>query len=330
MIQNIYIEETVKNHPKTEEILRRFPNATTTACEHYGNIFNNTSQNFRLQKIQPSLILAKKHNNRVLETPEGYGIGGSHNYYFSHMLNCLYDCRYCFLQGMYRSAHYVVFVNYEDFINDIETTSKKHNLPSWFFSGYDCDSLAMEPVTGFMDYALDRFSIMQKAHLEIRTKSTQIRTLLDRPALDNTVIAYSFTPEEIAEKHEHKVPSVSKRINAAAKLQQAGWNIGLRLDPLIDTPTFQQDYAALLGQLFNRLDAERIHSISYGAFRLPKDFFKRIVKLYPREELFAGELTENSPMVSYPETKEQQHRQYLENELAKYIDGSKIFPCDIK
>ena len=31
------------------------------------------------------------------------------------MHNCIYDCRYCFLQGMYRSAHYVVFINYEDY-----------------------------------------------------------------------------------------------------------------------------------------------------------------------------------------------------------------------
>ena len=36
------------------------------------------------------------------------------------MLNCVYDCRYCFLQGMYRSANYVLFVNYDDFRVQIE------------------------------------------------------------------------------------------------------------------------------------------------------------------------------------------------------------------
>ena len=35
----------------------------------------------------------------VHPVPATYGIGGDENYYFSHMLNCLYDCRYCFLQG---------------------------------------------------------------------------------------------------------------------------------------------------------------------------------------------------------------------------------------
>ena len=36
------------------------------------------------------------------------------------MLNCVYDCSYCFLQGMFNSANYLVFVNYEDYFKEIE------------------------------------------------------------------------------------------------------------------------------------------------------------------------------------------------------------------
>ena len=36
------------------------------------------------------------------------------------MYNCIYDCKYCFLQGLYSSANYLVFVNYEDFLNQIK------------------------------------------------------------------------------------------------------------------------------------------------------------------------------------------------------------------
>ena len=42
------------------------------------------------------------------------------------MLNCIYDCKYCFLQGMFNSANYLVFVNYQDFffaINEIIKTN---------------------------------------------------------------------------------------------------------------------------------------------------------------------------------------------------------------
>ncbi|SVD49612.1 uncharacterized protein METZ01_LOCUS402466, partial [marine metagenome] len=62
-----------------------------------------------------------------MATPEGYGIGGKNNYYFSHMLNCIYDCRYCFLQGMYRSAHYVLFVNYDEFFGAMDAKLMAHD-----------------------------------------------------------------------------------------------------------------------------------------------------------------------------------------------------------
>ena len=116
MIDTLYIEQAIATHYRVREIGSRFPNANHVMCERYGAVFNRKSQNFRLQKKNPSLILAHKFDNHVLATPEGYGIGGRNNYYFSHMLNCIYDCRYCFLQGMYRSAHYVLFVNYDDFL----------------------------------------------------------------------------------------------------------------------------------------------------------------------------------------------------------------------
>jgi len=97
----------------------------------------------------------------VMPAPEQYETGGGAQYYFSHMLNCVYDCRYCFLQGMFRSANYLLFVNYEEFVQEISEVADSHNndkKPVWFYSGYDCDSLAYEPVTGFANYFIDAFA----------------------------------------------------------------------------------------------------------------------------------------------------------------------------
>jgi spore photoproduct lyase len=140
LINTIYIEHEVADHPRTRRICDRFSQARQIAVENYGAVFNRKAQNFRLQKRQPALILAGKQRNHVLPAPDGYGVGGGRNYYFSHMLNCLYDCRYCFLQGMYRSAHYVVFVNYEDFMMEIGALADEDQPHEpWFFSGYDGD-----------------------------------------------------------------------------------------------------------------------------------------------------------------------------------------------
>jgi len=80
MIETIYIEEQIANHPRTLELLARFPEAMRIYCERYGEIFNRKAQSFRLQKKQPALILAEKHKGFVLPTPENYGIGAKENY----------------------------------------------------------------------------------------------------------------------------------------------------------------------------------------------------------------------------------------------------------
>lgn len=328
MISTIYIEEEIASHPRTLTILERFPDATKIMCERYGEIFNRKSQNFRLQKKQPALILASKHKGLVLPTPKQYGIGAEHNYYFSHMLNCLYDCRYCFLQGMFQSAHYVLFVNYEDFIDDMQSLVEKHNKePVHFFSGYDCDSLALEPVTHFTDDFLPFFENNKNALLELRTKSTQIRNLLKREPIENCVVAFSFTPDNIAKTLEHKAPAVDKRLQAIVDLQQAGWQVGLRFDPLIYTKEYANEYRELFNNVFSKVKEEHLHSVSLGSFRLPKDYFRKLEKLYPDEKLFASPLEEENNSIGYPAEIRDDMLNFCQDIITKHIPTEKFFPC---
>ncbi|MCH8262007.1 MAG: DNA photolyase [Proteobacteria bacterium] len=327
MIKTIYIEEQIANHPRTQEILARFPDATQIYCERYGEIFNRKAQSFRLQKKQPALILAKKHKGFVLPAPEAYSIGAKENYYFSHMMNCLYDCRYCFLQGMYRSAHYVLFVNYEDFANEIKNKIQKTDKEIHFFSGYDCDSLALEPVTKFLEYFLPVFRKHHKALLEIRTKSTQIRTLLNTEPFENCVLAWSFTPAEIAAVLEHKTPSVDRRIISIIKLQEKGWRIGLRFDPLIYSSEYQSQYRKLFADTLQICNPELLHSVTLGSFRLPKGYFKSLQKMYPDERLFASPLEEANGMFSYKAQIQSEMLNFCREEILNYIPEEKFFPC---
>ncbi len=330
MIDTLYIENDVAEHPRTRAIAARFAAATRVRCERYGEVFNPRAQSFRLQKRKPALILARKFDRLVLEAPAGYGIGGAHNYYFSHMLNCLYDCRYCFLQGMYRSAHYVVFVNFEDFAAALDARLAQHPGEAvWFFSGYDCDSLAFEPATGFVDHFLPFFARRPRARLEIRTKSTQIRRLLDAPPLDNVVVAFSLTPSESARALEHRVPSLQRRLDAMGQLARRGWRLGLRFDPLIDAADFESRYRRLFREVFAAVDARALHSVTLGAFRMPRGFFRNVVRMYPEEPLFAGPLAhDGAGLVGYGAERERQMLEFCLNELLRYVGVERVFSCD--
>ncbi len=330
MIGSIYIEDAVADHPRTLEICGRFPKAARIPCGRYGEVFNPRSQSFRLQKRRPSLILAEKNGRFVLPTPAGYGIGARRNFYFSHMLNCLYDCRYCFLQGMVRSAHYVVFVNYEDFFAAIrETLAEAPGEDACFFSGYDCDSLAFEGVTRFVERALPRFRDLPRAWLELRTKSTRIESLLASRPLERCVVAFSFTPPEVSEALEHKVPPVERRIAAMRRLAGRGWRLGLRFDPLIYWPGFRLQYRELFDRVFAAVDGAALHSVSLGPFRLPTPFFRRLERAYGDEPLVAGPFEDRGGTVSYRQDLEDEMVGFCTEELARRVPAEKLFPCAV-
>ena len=133
MIDSIFAEREVLDHPIAQKVIRRLKHADVFEIDRYQEMFNRRQQNFRIQKQNPALILARKHDNFVLPAPQGFGLDAQKNYYFSHMYNCIYDCRYCFLQGMYSSANYVLFVNYEDFFKAISDTIDKNTDTSLTF-----------------------------------------------------------------------------------------------------------------------------------------------------------------------------------------------------
>ena len=328
MVDTIYVENDVSDQSRTKSVLARYPKAEIVTLDHYGEIFNSSKQNFRLQKHNPSLILASKNGKRVMPTPAQYETGGGAHYYFSHMLNCVYDCRYCFLQGMLRSANYLLFVNYDDFVQDIKTLVDQHkndDKPVWFFSGYDCDSLAYEPVTRFAEYFVPQFKGLKNAVLELRTKSTQIRSLLSIEPQDNVVVAYSLSPEKIASEVEKGAPSLQKRIEALVKLQQHGWRVGLRFDPIIWHADYLADYQQAIPQVFEALNVDAIDSVTLGGFRLPKGFYKTMQRLHPEHWLFNAGLNEEDGMVVYRETIEAQALQAVGELCERYIDESKVF-----
>ena len=331
MIETIYIEKQIKDHQRTKEILSKFKKKLDIIyCDHYGEIFNIKSQNFRIQKKKPALILAKKIGKKLHKIPSSFSIGGKENYYFSHMLNCIYDCEYCFLQGKHMSAHYLLFVNYEDFFIEIEKKIKQNRFEkSYFFSGYDCDSLAFDGITGFIESFFPIFQKNKNGILELRTKSTQIHKILKYKPIDNCIIAFSFTPENISKLIEHKTPSVKKRIVAMKKLANAGWKLGLRFDPIIPACNFAKIYENLFKNIAANINEKDIHSISFGMMRFPKKMFKRMNKENSNKRILSLSLENRKGIYTYKEKMENKLENIIVSKLRKYMKNTPIYNCKI-
>ena len=325
-IHQIYVEKAIQDHPMVLKILKRYPETPTIVIENYQEIFNRNKQNFRIQKQTPCLILAKKYGKFIHKIPSKFGIGFDEHYYFSTVLNCPFDCQYCFLQGLNKSSHYVIFVNHEDFKEAIASVCKENLDKNFcFFSGYDGDSLALDPLSSFCESFLPFFETLDNAKCEVRTKSVAIRPLMALKTIKNTLVAYTLNPEEVIKRDEKKTPPLNNRLQALQTLAELNYTIALRFDPLLMIEDFYTVYQRFFDHVFLTLPASKIHSVTIGSFRMPKTVFQNFKKVAPQNPLLAL-LDENSPdEFSYPEKKINKMLLFAETTLLKYLKPSQIY-----
>lgn len=165
--------------------------------------------------------------------------------------------------------------------------------------------------------------------LEIRTKSTLIEHLLSAEPFEHCVVAFSFTPQEISEALEHRVPTVEQRLRAMVRLAERGWHLGQRFDPLIYSRGFRNQYRRLFAEVFATIDGAALHSVSLGPFRLPTGFFHRMERLYPDEPLLAGPFERFEGLVSYRRELEEEMVEFCTEELLCHVPGEVFFPCEL-
>ncbi len=318
---HIYIEQKALAHPKTQDILNRFKKAKTLTMGHYKDLFNQKGQDFRLQKRSPKLILALKEPPYLYEGSQyADGFGFEKFYYTPSMLNCLYDCEYCYLQGLYQSANIVVFVNHEDFMQD---TLKHLEQPTLVCTSYDTDLLAMEELIGENRAWIAFAAKHPNLHLEIRTKSANYKAISDLKPSKQVVLAWSLAPQEIISRYESKTPSLNKRLQSIEAALHDGWLVRLCLDPVIYTPNYQSLYSALIEEIFSRFKADTIFEMTLGTFRMSSAHLKALKKMQHSDLAFFEYRIENQ-MASYPKDLEREIMAFLTQKILHYLPKERL------
>lgn len=321
---HIYIEKEAKNYKESKNILERFPHSKVIEIDNYKEVFSRNNQNFNLQKKSPKLILAVKKDSYLYEGAKVCESFGNENFYYtSSILNCIYDCEYCYLQGVYSSGNIVIFVNIEDLFKEIEKILKEKSM--YICISYDTDLMALEGVTGFVKKWYDFVSQHDNLKIELRTKSDSIKVFKSLTPNKNFIVAWTISPKKFAEKFELGAVSFDRRLEAAKELIENGWTVRVCFDPMIKIRDFKESYGDMIRETFKKINGEKILDVSIGTFRISKEYMKRmkknrvnsIILNYPfqcQEGVYTYTLEENREML-----------EYVEKEILKYISKDKIF-----
>lgn len=319
---HVYVERDVLNHPTTKKILSAFKKSTVVEIERYGDLFLRPRQNYVIQKKSPNIILAKKRYDfiyRGSQMCENFGI--DEFYHTSNVLNCIYTCDYCYLQGMYPSANIVFFVNLEDFFNEVDKLSLDKKI--YLSISYETDLLAFEPLTGFASMWISYAMTNKNLLMEIRTKCANTAFFESNEIPDNVIFSWSLLPQEVISIYENLTPSLHKRIMAIKKAIEKGVKVRISLEPIMYVEGFEKIYSDFIDELYKELPLQDIYDFNIGAFRMVKEQAKKVEKLKKTSFVFCYDTEVKDGVFTYKN--EEYMKGFVYDRLAKYVSKDKLF-----
>lgn len=323
---HIYMEKAAAGYDRTQRILRHFPDAHLITVDSYKDLFYRPAQDFSAQQRSRCLILAVRRDNFVFPgAPVCQSFGNEHFYYTSCTMNCLYDCEYCYLKGMYPSGDLVVFVNTEEYFPHLDALLEK--FPVYLCISYDTDLLAMEKLTGICRAWIDYAAGKENLTIELRTKAAD-PAIWEAPALPNVIYAFTISPQAAAAKYEHGAPAPGRRVACAAEGIRRGFPVRLCFDPMLCLPDWQTQYRSMLSRVQEEIDLTKVRDFSVGTFRISAGYLKRMRRTMPGSAAVQYPYTLENGVYGYEKKLSHEMEKLLADELSGLVGPEKIFTWD--
>ncbi len=325
-----WVEEDIAEDPVAKELLKRADRVVK--IKHYKDVFNAKGHDFKEEKKSGSFIVAKNRDALVYPgAPFCQSFGNEHFYYTSCVKNCIYDCDYCFLQGLYPCGYPVYFINLEDYFREIDKLLEE--FPVYLCVSYDTDLLALESMLHYVDKWVSYAQTRKDLKIEIRTKSgnstlfkqfvkTKINGFTEN--VDNVIFAWTISPEEVSEFAERGLPDRGKRLEALKAAKAAGFPVRLCFDPMIFHPEWKKTYSELFKFVFSSVKAEDILDVSLGVFRISNNLLRRMRDANPQSPVTQFPYVTDKGACHYGKLSEEM-MSFARTELERYFPAEKIY-----
>jgi len=331
-LSHIYVEKDALGYSLAESILTKYGSSKMIEINNYKEIFNRSNQNFQLQKSSMKLILALKRPPYLYPVSSIVQEFDSPNvYYTTPVINCLYNCDYCFLQGMYPSGNIVLFVNENDFFENtlLQIKKRENKKPLYLSISYNTDLMAMENILPICRNWISFSSSVADLFIEIRTKSGLFSSINDISANENTILSWTLSPEPISRKYESTAPPLKSRLSSIRSAIKKGWKVRLCFDPIITVNDWQVLYKNFFSDIFKKINPDKLYDVTIGVFRMNKEYFNRIKKTDINSDLYFSNYESEDGVLSLPKKYRINVINLVRYELEKYLDKDKVHSWEI-
>jgi len=181
---------------------------------------------------------------------------------------CPFNCIYCYLQGTFRGAERkrpriknekIIKIYLEEFL----AWAEENGLIVLLNAGELADSLGVPPyVEKFLGISLPILKKHSKHRILFLTKGgtdhVKVLEKIPRDMRGRFIVSLSINPQVIVERFEIGTASSSDRIEAARLAQEMGFEVRIRIDPMIPVEGWILYYGNLFRELLNKVKPTRI------------------------------------------------------------------------
>jgi spore photoproduct lyase len=175
---------------------------------------------------------------------------------------CPFDCAWCYLKGTFRFHPTKTKPVFKDRVK-VELHTRKFleevTTPEILNTGEIADSLMSEGTSEpFTKFIIPIFEEQHRHKVLFVTKSDNINNLLEITPHNQVIVSFSLNADDVAARWEKSAPPVKKRIEAAKKLSGAGYEVRVRIDPMVPVENWATHYTRLVEEIFSNLTPSRI------------------------------------------------------------------------
>lgn len=163
----------------------------------------------------------------------------------------------CYLKGTFRYNPEMRKPHFKD-----RTKIMQHILsffgslsePEILNTGELADSLCGEHLDPpFSKWIIDLFEKQNKHKILFLTKSDNVKNLLEIEKHNQAVISWSLNADAVAKRWEKGAPLIENRIKAARLVQEKGYDIRIRIDPIVPIDDWKIHYQTLIDQIADNI-----------------------------------------------------------------------------
>lgn len=281
--RHIIIENRVADTPAVQRVLSRCPGAVVefrdtieedpSAGETTLFLLRNPGFYFKPCPETPEYVCC---NYRILNFASG----------------CPIQCTYCILNGYFRTRSLSFFCDHDRMFAELSASLSSAREFLRIGSGEFTDSLVLDPLTDFSLETIPYFLKQKNALYEIKTKTANIRNLLDFEPGRRVLVSWSVNPPQIQSAEEKGSASLKDRIAAAEACMKQGYLIGFHFDPIIRHSGWAANYGRVIDLIYSRIDPEAIAWISLGCLRFVPELKNVIRERYPETPILYEEFVQ--------------------------------------